>query len=51
MDHLLKSVLDAHGGLANWRAVTGLTAKLSLGGPFWEFRGWPDVYAHQTASG
>ncbi len=50
MDDLLKRVLDAHGGLANWRAVTGLTAKLSLGGPFWEFRGWPDVYAQQTVT-
>ena len=47
---LLADVLDAHGGLENWNAVTGLTAKLSLGGPFWGARGWPDVYRDQTVT-
>jgi hypothetical protein len=50
MDDLLARVLEAHGGLENWDRVTGLTAKLSLGGPFWELRGWPDVYAGQTVT-
>lgn len=50
LDDLLISVLEAHGGLENWEGITGLTAKLSLGGPFWEFRGWPDVYFDQTVS-
>ena len=45
---LLVNVLEAHGGRENWDRVTGLTAKLSLGGPFWGARGWPDVYANQT---
>ena len=40
---LLSSVLDARGGLENWSTVTELTAQLSLGGPFWAARGWPDV--------
>lgn len=48
MDDLLAAVLESHGGLENWSRVTGLTAKLSLGGPFWGPRGWPDVYADQT---
>ena len=48
MDDLLARVLEAQGGLENWDSVTGLTAKLLLGGPFWELRGWPDVYAGQT---
>jgi hypothetical protein len=50
MNDLLTNVLDAHGGLENWQGVGELTAKLSLGGPFWEFRGWPDVYANQTVT-
>jgi hypothetical protein len=29
---LLTNVLEAHGGLANWRRATKLTARLSLGG-------------------
>lgn len=50
IDALLAAVLDAHGGLENWHHTTGLTVRLSLGGPFWEFRGWPDVYADQTVT-
>lgn len=48
MDGLLASVLEAHGGLPQWSAIRKLTAKLSLGGPFWAARGWPDVYANQV---
>jgi hypothetical protein len=48
VDALLADVLDAHGGLENWDRTRTLTAKLSLGGPFWQFRGWPDVYEGQT---
>src|SRR4051794_11558450 len=40
-DDLLAGVLDAHGGLDNWRQTTSLTAELTLGGPFWAGRGWP----------
>ena len=45
---LLNNVLEAHGGLDNWRNVSFVTAKLSLGGPFWGWKGWPDVYTDQT---
>ena len=50
MDMLLTDVLDAHGGLDSWDRVTELTAQLSLGGPFWAARGWPDIYAGQTVT-
>jgi hypothetical protein len=50
MDELLASALDAHGGLESWKRVTDLTARLSLGGPFWAARGWPDVYTDQTVT-
>ena len=50
MDNLLASVLTAHGGLQNWSTVTKITAQLSLGGPFWAARGWPDIYSDQTVT-
>lgn len=50
MDNLLTKVLDAHGGLENWAKVTKLTAEMSLGGPFWAAREWPDVYEKQTVT-
>ncbi|WP_344218885.1 hypothetical protein [Kribbella sancticallisti] len=48
MDALLAKVLEVHGGLENWAKVTGLTAKLSLDGPFWDGVGWPDIRKQQT---
>ena len=50
MDELLAGVLDAHGGLENWTRATKLTARLSLDGPFWTGRGWPNVYRRQTVT-
>jgi hypothetical protein len=50
MDRLLTAVLDAHGGLREWARTTRITARLSLGGPFWAARGWPDLYAEQTVT-
>jgi hypothetical protein len=50
MDKLLTAVLDAHGGLQNWAKVTNITARMSIGGPFWAYRGWPDVYSKQTVT-
>jgi hypothetical protein len=50
MDKLLLQVLDAHGGLKKWETTRKITAQLSLGGPFWGARGWPDVYADQTVT-
>jgi hypothetical protein len=47
---LLSEVLEAHGGAAAWSEVERLVARLSLGGPFWELRGWPGVYADQTVT-
>jgi hypothetical protein len=48
MDKLLAAVLKAHGGLQNWEKAAEITARMSLGGPFWAARGWPGVYAEQT---
>ena len=50
MQELLDRVLDAHGGLDAWMGTTSLTARLSLGGPFWELRGWSDIYTDQTVT-
>lgn len=50
MDDLLTAVLDAHGGLRDWADATRVTARMSLGGPFWAARGWPDVYSGQTVT-
>ena len=50
MDTLLKAVLDAHGGLENWSKVKTITAQMSLGGPFWAARGWPELYANSTVT-
>jgi hypothetical protein len=50
MTDLLASVLEAHGGIERWNQVARLTARLSLGGPFWEWKGWPDVYRDQTVT-
>ncbi|MEV4534148.1 hypothetical protein AB0J82_09980 [Asanoa sp. NPDC049518] len=41
MDALLGRVLDAHGGLDRWRTLTTFTARITYGGPFWEFKGHP----------
>jgi hypothetical protein len=48
MDRLLAAVLDAHGGMRNWANVTSITACMSLAGPFWAARGWPNVYSDLT---
>ena len=50
MDKLLTAVLDAHGGLQNWTKISNITAHMSIGGPFWAARGWPDVYSKQTVT-
>ena len=44
MDELLARVLDAHGGLERWSGLEALTARLSVGGPFWGLRGFPDAF-------
>jgi hypothetical protein len=42
MSALLSKVIEAHGGLASWRAATAIEADVTYGGPFWEFKGVPD---------
>lgn len=48
MDALLASVLAAHGGRERWSVVKTLNVHLSLGGPFWAAKGWPDVLIDET---
>ena len=48
MDALLATVLTAHGGLDRWSGVKTLTVRLSLGGPFWGAKGWPDLLSDET---
>src|SRR5713226_8863278 len=48
MDALLATVLTAHGGLDRWSGVKTLTVRLSLGGPFWGAKGWPDLLIDET---
>ncbi|MEH1168905.1 hypothetical protein V6V47_26310 [Micromonospora sp. CPCC 205539] len=42
MDPLLASVIERHGGLDRWNAASTLTARITYGGPFWEFKGQPE---------
>ena len=48
MDDLLASVLDSHGGVDRWARVHTITARLSIGGPFWGRKGWPEIFGEQT---
>src|ERR1700680_1612208 len=48
MNDLLASVLEAHGGVARWARVRTVTARLSIGGPFWGRKGWPEIFGDQT---
>jgi hypothetical protein len=48
VDDLLSRVLDAHDGLERWSAVNTLTTRLSVGGPFWGRRGFPDAFLEGT---
>lgn len=47
MNELLANAIKAHGGQENWDRVSRLRAHMSLGGPFWKGRGWPDVYSRE----
>jgi hypothetical protein len=48
MTDLLASVLDAHGGVDRWARVHTITTSLSIGGPFWGRKGWPEIFGDQT---
>jgi hypothetical protein len=41
MTPLLKDVLDAHGGLTQWKKFTKISATIRSGGDFWEMKGVP----------
>jgi hypothetical protein len=45
MDTLLQNVFDAYGGLDRWRGLTTLTARITYGGPFWELKAVPILWA------
>ncbi|MET8680212.1 DUF1330 domain-containing protein [Streptomyces sp. NPDC004647] len=45
MDALLERVLEAHGGLDRWRDVSTLSARITYGGPSWEFKRHADFTA------
>lgn len=47
-NELLTRVLDAHGGLDNWASVARIRAEVALDGPFWDWRGWPQIRRVQT---
>jgi hypothetical protein len=42
-DPLLAAAIEAHGGAAAWAQVRSITAQVSFGGPFWKWRGQPDL--------
>jgi hypothetical protein len=48
MSDLLDFVLDSHGGLRRWSEVGTLTARTTVGGPFWVAKGWPDTTLELT---
>jgi hypothetical protein len=48
MDALLERVLGAHGGLARWKKLSTLSARITYGGPFWEFKGHADFVGTDT---
>lgn len=48
MDELLATVIEAHGGLDRWSRVSGITANMTIGGPFWEFKGQPGILGDET---
>jgi hypothetical protein len=48
MNDLLVSVVDAHGGVDRWARIHTITAHLSIGGPFWGRKGWPEIFGEQT---
>jgi hypothetical protein len=50
MNDLLDLVLDAHGGLSRWSDVSTLTAKVTVGGPFWKLRGFPDALLDEAVT-
>lgn len=48
MSNLLNQVLDAQGGLEKLSAITQVRATMSVGGPFWAFKGQPNLLGEET---
>ncbi|MEZ0071277.1 hypothetical protein [Planotetraspora sp. GP83] len=48
MDALLEKVLEAHGGLDRWKNLSTISARITYGGPFWEFKGHADFAGADT---
>jgi hypothetical protein len=48
MDDLLSQVVDAHGGFDRWSRVTGIMARMRIGGPFWASKGQPGIVGDKT---
>jgi hypothetical protein len=44
LDSLLKTALDAHGGLNTWNGFQGLEAHVSIGGALWDMKQLPGVF-------
>jgi hypothetical protein len=43
MNDLLEAVLEAHGGLERWNALSSVSARLTQGGALWALKGQPGV--------
>jgi hypothetical protein len=48
MNDLLVVVFDAHGDVDRWARVHTITGHLAIGGPFWDRKGWPEIFGEQT---
>ena len=43
MSDLLKTAIEAHGGLARWNKLETVSARLTQGGALWTLKGQPGV--------
>jgi len=48
VDKVLAQVIEAHGGLGRWPEVTGISARMTIGGPFWQSKGQPGIPGQET---
>jgi len=50
METLVKTVLDAHGGLEHWKTFSSLSARLAQGGALWSLKGKAGVLDDTTVT-
>lgn len=50
MNAIAQSIIQAHGGLAQWRMFRQVRANLALGGALWALKGQPGVLDHTTVT-